>query len=232
MSTLLPIAEIIKAGQVLKPVIKSIPLELNEILSERFSCNIYLKREDLQNVRSFKIRGAYNKMHSLSKKQLEKGVVCASAGNHAQGVAYSCRYLQAQGKIFMPVTTPKQKIDSVKRFGGQSIEVILAGDTFDDSNAAAMEYCTKAGMTFIHPFNDPLVIAGQGTIGLGADERSFEQNRLCIRDHRRRRARLRGWDVSQKHQPGNKDHRNRTRRCGLHESLVGKRRSRHIGAYR
>ena len=166
MSTLLPIAEIIKAGQVLKPVIKSIPLELNEILSERFSCNIYLKREDLQNVRSFKIRGAYNKMHSLSKKQLEKGVVCASAGNHAQGVAYSCRYLQAQGKIFMPVTTPKQKIDSVKRFGGQSIEVILAGDTFDDSNAAAMEYCTKAGMTFIHPFNDPLVIAGQGTIGL------------------------------------------------------------------
>ncbi len=166
MTSLLPIEEIIKAGQVLKPIVKSLSVEKNDILSEKYGCNLFLKREDLQNVRSFKIRGAYHKMHSLNQKELSKGVVCASAGNHAQGVAYSCKALKTHGKIFMPVTTPKQKINSVKRFGGDYIEVVLTGDTFDASSQAAIEYCNEAGMTFIHPFNDALVIAGQGTVGL------------------------------------------------------------------
>jgi len=162
----LSLEEIVKAGQALKNVVRHTPLEYNDILSERYGCNVYLKREDLQIVRSFKIRGAYNKMRSLNKEELEKGVVCASAGNHAQGVAFSCKALSAPGKIFMPVTTPKQKITQVKRFGGEYVEVILAGDTFDDSYNEAIAYCEKEGLTFIHPFNDPLVIAGQGTVGM------------------------------------------------------------------
>lgn len=166
MSALLTLEEIIRAGQVLKTVTNNTPLLKNDVLSELYDCNVYLKREDLQKIRSFKIRGAYNKMFRLSPEQLKKGVVCASAGNHAQGVAYSCRLLKTQGKIFMPVTTPKQKISQVNRFGGQFVEVILLGDTFDDSYNLALAYCEKEGMSFVHPFNDPLVMAGQGTVGL------------------------------------------------------------------
>ena len=166
MSALLPLEEIIKAEQVLKSVINNTPLLKNDVLSEKYDCNVFLKREDLQKIRSFKIRGAYNKMFRLTPAQLKKGVVCASAGNHAQGVALSCRLLKTQGKIFMPVTTPKQKIKQVNRFGGQFVEVVLMGDTFDDSYNMAVEYCEKEGMSFVHPFNDPLVIAGQGTVGL------------------------------------------------------------------
>lgn len=166
MSDYLALEDIVKAGQALKNVVRHTPLEYNDILSERYDCQVYLKREDLQIVRSFKIRGAYNKMHSLTKEQLKKGVVCASAGNHAQGVAFSCKALKSPGKIFMPVTTPKQKISQVVRFGGEYTEVVLTGDTFDDSSAQAMAYCEKEGLTFIHPFNDPLVIAGQGTVGM------------------------------------------------------------------
>ncbi len=162
----LALEDIIKAGQALKNIVRHTPLEYNDILSERYGCNVYLKREDLQIVRSFKIRGAYNKMRSLSPEELKKGVVCASAGNHAQGVAFSCKALKTPGKIFMPVTTPKQKINQVERFGGEYTEVILAGDTFDDSYNKAMACCEEEGMTFIHPFNDSLVIAGQGTVGM------------------------------------------------------------------
>lgn len=160
------IAEIIKAARVLKGVISKTPLQKNEILSERYECNVYLKREDLQVVRSFKIRGAYNAILGTPKDNLKNGVVCASAGNHAQGVAYSCRTLQIAGKIFMPTTTPKQKISQVTRFGGPFIEVLLTGDTFDDSFNSAKEYCEKNEMAFIHPFDDPRVIAGQGTIAM------------------------------------------------------------------
>lgn len=115
----------------------------NFILSEKYGCNVYLKREDLQVVRSFKIRGAYNMIRSLPEEKLQKGVVCASAGNHAQGVAYSCKALQIPGKIFMPTTTPRQKISQVKLFGGPFVEVLLIGDTFDDSLREALAYCDR-----------------------------------------------------------------------------------------
>lgn len=163
---MLQIEEIIKASRALKGVIKKTPLQKNEVLSEKYQCNIYLKREDLQVVRSFKIRGAYNSIHDIPEKVLQKGVVCASAGNHAQGVAYSCKLLQIPGKIFMPVTTPKQKIAQVTRFGGEFVETILTGDTFDDTFTSAKAYSDQNKIAFIHPFDDPKVIAGQGTVGL------------------------------------------------------------------
>jgi threonine dehydratase len=158
--------EIIKAGRALKGVIQKTPLQKNEILSERYGCNIFLKREDLQVVRSFKIRGAYNSIQSIPEETLKNGVVCASAGNHAQGVAYSCKTLNIPGTIFMPTTTPRQKVGQVNRFGGQFVEVILTGDTFDDSFLAAKTYCEQENKIFIHPFDDYKIIAGQGTIGM------------------------------------------------------------------
>ncbi|MDF2660061.1 MAG: threonine dehydratase, partial [Paenibacillus sp.] len=158
--------DIIVAGHALKDVVHHTPLQKNYILSERYGCNVYLKREDLQVVRSFKIRGAYNLMRGLSVDELKKGVVCASAGNHAQGVAYSCKAMQVSGKIFMPATTPRQKISQVKLFGGPFVEVLLTGDTFDDSLREALDYCSREGMQFIHPFDQPEIIAGQGTVGL------------------------------------------------------------------
>ena len=163
---LIPVEEILKAHHVLRDVIMHSPLQKNDILSEKYNCNVFLKREDLQVVRSFKIRGAYYMIKSTPPEKLRKGVVCASAGNHAQGVAYSCRALKIPGKIYMPSTTPKQKISQVKRFGGDFIEIILGGDTFDASSAKAQDYCAKEQMLFVHPFDDPQVIAGQGTIGI------------------------------------------------------------------
>ncbi|MCT2536347.1 threonine ammonia-lyase IlvA [Aquibacillus koreensis] len=169
MSTMLntiQIKDIIIANQVLKDVVVRTPLQKDTILSERYECNVYLKREDLQVVRSFKIRGAYNLMQGLSKKELEKGVVCASAGNHAQGVAFSCKALGVKGKIFMPTTTPRQKVSRVEFFGGPFVDIILVGDTFDDSYDKAKEYCDEHEMEFIHPFDDQRTITGQGTVGL------------------------------------------------------------------
>ncbi|MDF2724346.1 MAG: threonine dehydratase [Paenibacillus sp.] len=163
---LLRLEDLLLAEHTLKHVVLHTPLQKNELLSRRYNCNVYLKREDLQVVRSFKIRGAYNLMKSLPEEQLRKGVVCASAGNHAQGVAYSCKAMEAPGKIFMPTTTPRQKISQVKLFGGPFVEVLLVGDTFDDSLREALQYSEREGMSFIHPFDDPKVIAGQGTVGL------------------------------------------------------------------
>jgi len=160
------IEDIIRANLVLKDVVNKTPLQKNEVLSKRYDCNVYLKREDLQIVRSFKIRGAYNTIHSLTDEEQQRGVVCASAGNHAQGVAYSCNALGIQGKIFMPSTSPRQKISQVRFFGGPFVEVILTGDTFDDSFHSAMAYCMEHDMVFIHPFDDPRTIAGQGTVGM------------------------------------------------------------------
>ncbi|MBA3705123.1 MAG: threonine ammonia-lyase IlvA [Bacteroidetes bacterium] len=150
----------------LKDVVMHTPLSKNVNLSDEFSANIFLKREDLQIVRSYKIRGAYNKISSLKKGEDKNGIVCASAGNHAQGVAYSCNLLGIKGKIFMPVTTSKQKVKQVQLFGKSSVEIILVGDTFDDSYKEALQYATKNKRTFVHPFDDEKVIAGQGTIGL------------------------------------------------------------------
>lgn len=158
--------DIIVASHALKDVVHHTPLQKNFILSERYGCNVYLKREDLQVVRSFKIRGAYNLIRSLPEEKLQRGVVCASAGNHAQGVAYSCNAMQIPGKIFMPATTPRQKISQVKLFGGPFVEVMLIGDTFDDSLREALAYCEREDMSFIHPFDNPKVVAGQGTVGL------------------------------------------------------------------
>lgn len=160
------IEDIIIANQALKDIIVKTPLQRDQLLSETYGCHVYLKREDLQVVRSFKIRGAYNTIRSLSKEELERGVVCASAGNHAQGVAYSCRLLGIKGKIFMPTTTPRQKISQVVHYGEPFVEVILTGDTFDDSFYQAKECCAKENMAFIHPFDDYRTIVGQGTIGM------------------------------------------------------------------
>ncbi|WMT41705.1 threonine ammonia-lyase IlvA [Paenibacillus sp. D2_2] len=158
--------DIVRANHVLKEVVKRTPLQLDAALSAKYECNVYLKREDLQIVRSFKIRGAYNMIRSLSQEELDRGIVCASAGNHAQGVAFSCNALGIQGKIYMPSTTPNQKVKQVKRFGGSAVEIILTGDTFDDAFDEAMKACKEGGMTFIHPFDDPKIVAGNGTIGM------------------------------------------------------------------
>ena len=163
---MIKIEDILVAYNTLKDVIRNTSLERDPILSEKYQCNVYLKREDLQVVRSFKIRGAYNCISNLPMEELKKGVVCASAGNHAQGVAYTCHKLQIPAKIFMPNTTPSQKVSQVRFFGGDYVEVMLQGDTFDSSYGEAVKYCDEQGLTFIHPFDDPNVIAGQGTIGV------------------------------------------------------------------
>ncbi|MFT5884059.1 MAG: threonine dehydratase [Arcticibacterium sp.] len=154
------------AEKLLKGVVTHTPLQHNLNLSEKYEANIYLKREDLQLVRSYKLRGAYNKMASLDTVTLQKGVICASAGNHAQGVAWACHKMETKGSIFMPTTTPAQKIKQVTLFGGNWIDIKLVGDSFDDASQAAQAYTQETGGTFIHPFNDKLVIEGQGTIGL------------------------------------------------------------------
>ena len=150
----------------LTEVVLKTPLQLNTNLSEKYQATVYLKREDLQKVRSYKIRGAYNKISHLDAAQKTKGIVCASAGNHAQGVAYSCQLLQIQGKIYMPKTTPKQKIKQVQLFGKSFVEIVLTGDTFDDAFHAAKQFSNEKQLEFIHPFDDVEVIAGQGTVGL------------------------------------------------------------------
>lgn len=160
------VGDIVLAHQTVKEVTARTPLQKDAFLSNKYECSVYLKREDLQIVRSFKIRGAYHKIRSLSEAECERGIVCASAGNHAQGVAYSCNALKIRGKIFMPSTTPRQKVTQVKFFGGAFVDVILTGDTFDDAFAEAMKASQTEGMTFIHPFDDPKIVAGNGTIGM------------------------------------------------------------------
>ncbi len=157
--------DIESAEATLKEIISSTPLQRNRHLSNKYEANVFLKREDLQIVRSYKIRGAYNKIRSLSAEETGNGIVCASAGNHAQGVAHSCNTLKIYGKIFMPLTTPKQKIRQVNVFGGEFVEIILVGDSFDLCSESAREYCTSKKMTFIHPFDDPKIIEGQATVG-------------------------------------------------------------------
>ena len=154
-----------KASEVLGEILEPTPFMKNNNLSDIYEANVFLKREDLQMVRSYKIRGAYNKIRSIAPETLKKGIVCASAGNHAQGVAFSCSKLQIIGSIFMPTTTPKQKIEQVKMFGREFIEIVLTGDTFDAANAAAIAFAAESGRTFIPPFDDPKVMEGQGTIG-------------------------------------------------------------------
>ena len=150
----------------LKGLTRVTPLEHNKRLSEMISASVFLKREDLQQVRSFKIRGAYNKISSLSKEELNAGIICASAGNHAQGFAFSCQKMKLKGEVYMPATTPQQKISQVRMFGAEFVEVILVGDTYDACQKVALTAAKETNKTFIHPFDDPVVIEGQGTIAL------------------------------------------------------------------
>jgi threonine dehydratase len=154
------------AAERVKHVATRTPLLLNHNLSGKLDCSVYLKREDLQVVRSYKLRGAYNMLSSLGKEELKNGVVCASAGNHAQGFAYSCRKLGIRGIVFMPVITPQQKVHQTRLFGGDSIEIKLVGDTYDDCAVAAMHFTRQNAMYFIHPFDDYRIIEGQSTVGM------------------------------------------------------------------
>jgi len=150
----------------LKDIVKKTPLTYNHNLSRKYGCDVYFKREDLQIVRSYKLRGAYNMMSLLPANQLAKGVVCASAGNHAQGFAYSCKKLNVQGVVFMPIITPNQKVSQTKMFGEGFVEVKLVGDTFDDCAVAAKKYTDEHGLTFIPPFDNIRIIEGQSTVGI------------------------------------------------------------------
>ena len=139
------------------------PVDAAPLLSQRLNNEILLKREDLQPVFSFKLRGAYNKLRQLSKAQLEAGVIAASAGNHAQGLALAAQKMRVKATIVMPITTPKIKVDAVRGWGAN---VVLFGDNYDAAAGHANELIEQHGMTYIHPFDDPDIIAGQGTVGM------------------------------------------------------------------
>ena len=172
MAELFDIKNIQKAKDIVRDVALVTPLQHNERLSEQYEANVYFKREDLQPIRSFKLRGAYHKIYKLSDAERKLGIVCASAGNHAQGVALACNKLGIKGTIFMPVPTPKQKLNQVRMFGGENIETRLVGDTFDDAYAAAQSFKDKSKSIFIHPFEDKDVVIGQATLALELLEQS------------------------------------------------------------
>lgn len=156
----------LKAKARLSTVVLETPWQPIERWSKKLDATVFLKREDLQQVRSFKIRGAYNKIKTLSQSECEQGIVCASAGNHAQGFAFSCRDLRIKGTVFMPLPTPKQKVEQVRMFGGDFVDIQLVGDTYDDSQKAARVFQQQTQALFIHPFDDPDVIEGQATLAL------------------------------------------------------------------
>jgi threonine dehydratase len=166
LAELFDIKNIQKAKDIVRDVALITPLQRNERLSEQYDANVYFKREDLQPIRSFKLRGAYHKIYKLSDAERKLGIVCASAGNHAQGVALACNKLGIKGTIFMPVPTPKQKLNQVRMFGGENIETRLVGDTFDDAYAAAQLFKDQSNSIFIHPFEDKDVVIGQATLAL------------------------------------------------------------------
>jgi threonine dehydratase len=158
------LAAVEEAAERIKGVVSRTPLEASKRLSQQFGARVVIKREDLQEVRSFKIRGAYNRIASLSVEARQRGVVTASAGNHAQGVAFACARLGITGTVFMPAITPNQKVERVKHFGGRFIEIELIGDSYDAADQASQRYCEERQAVFVHPFDDPFTIAGQGTI--------------------------------------------------------------------
>ncbi|WP_139956695.1 threonine ammonia-lyase IlvA [Flavicella sediminum] len=171
---MIKIENVLKAQKNIQGVVLNTPLDFMENYSKEYQATISFKREDLQVVRSYKIRGAYNRIKNLNKKELENGVVCASAGNHAQGVALACQKLKVKGVVYMPTTTPQQKIGQVRMFGQEYIEIVLVGDTYDASYEAAALYCQEKKATFVHPFDDLDVMAGQGTVGLEIIDQSKE----------------------------------------------------------
>jgi threonine dehydratase len=154
-----------EAARRLEGIVTRTPLQPARRLSRELDADVLIKREDLQEVRSFKVRGAYNKISSLDSAERRRGVVCASAGNHAQGVAFACSHLEIRGSVFMPSVTPMQKIERVKQFGGDFVDIRLVGDSYDDASEAAHRFCEERNGIFVHPFDDPLTIAGQATVG-------------------------------------------------------------------
>ena len=174
MEKLFDIQSIQKAKGIVRDVALETPLQLNERLSEQYGAKVYFKREDLQPIRSFKLRGAYHKIYKLSTEERKRGIVCASAGNHAQGVALACNKLGIKGTIFMPVPTPKQKLGQVRMFGGSNVEIRLTGDTFDDAYAAAQSFKDETNSMFVHPFEDKDVVIGQATLALELIEQAEE----------------------------------------------------------
>ncbi|MDY5148163.1 threonine dehydratase [Actinotignum sanguinis] len=177
--TELPSPELIAAAaRTLAGTVRRTPLQLSERLSAALGRPVYLKREDTQVGRSYKVRGAYNAIHALGEKERAAGVVCASAGNHAQGVAYACNHLRIHGKIFLPATTPRQKRERIRDIGGAWVEQIIGGPTFDAAAGAALAYASAHGATFVHPFDAAPIIAGQGTVIAEAFEQCVEQSGL------------------------------------------------------
>ncbi len=158
-------SQVKSAAENLRTLFPKTPLQHSKYLSDKYGAKIYIKREDLTPVRSYKIRGAFNLISQLSEAEKSKGIVCASAGNHAQGVAFACKHFQVEGKVFMPVTTPAQKVEKTKIFGEKFIEVILVGDTFDEAYALSQKCCEEQESAFVPPFDHEKIIEGQATIG-------------------------------------------------------------------
>jgi threonine dehydratase len=162
---MISVQRILEVNHKIYGYVKTTPLQENETLSNKYGCRVLLKREDLQLGRSYKIRGAFNKISSLNEEERQKGIVCASAGNHAQGVALSCAKLKIKGTIYMPKTAPMQKVEKVRQFGKEFIDIVLFGDSFDDAFEEAKLHKDQTAKIFIHPFDDEKIIEGQGTVG-------------------------------------------------------------------
>lgn len=166
MSVELNPAAIFRAGTRLRQVVRRTPLESSSRLSAELGVPVRLKREDLQVCRSYKVRGAYNLISGLDADERERGVVCASAGNHAQGLAFACRELQIKGRVYLPGNTPRQKRKRIAIIGGEWVEPVIVGSSFDEASAASKADAERTGAVYVHPFDDPRTIAGQGTVGL------------------------------------------------------------------
>ncbi|MBJ7518525.1 MAG: threonine ammonia-lyase IlvA [Solirubrobacteraceae bacterium] len=168
------------AAERLAPMVRRTPLERSERLSERLGSEVLLKREDLQLCRSYKVRGAHNLIASLTAEERARGVVCASAGNHGQGVAWSCRTLGIRGRVFLPTNTPRQKRLRIAALGGEWIELVIAGGTYDEASAAAHGASAETGAVYVHPFDDARTIAGQGTVGIELVEQAPDLGTVIV----------------------------------------------------
>jgi threonine dehydratase len=173
-------AAVTRAASVLRPIVHATPLELSERLSSALRVPVLLKREDLQVGRSYKVRGAYNLISSLTDDERRLGVVCASAGNHGLGMAFSCRMLQIHGRVFLPTTTPRQKRERILAVGGPWIEPVIAGGTYDECSAAALRDSAESGAIYVHPFDDPRTIAGQGTVAVELAEQCADFDTVVV----------------------------------------------------
>ena len=165
-------AAVALAAERLRPIVRRTPLDPSDRLSEALGVPVLLKREDVQLTRSYKVRGAYNLISSLSPEERRLGVACASAGNHGLGLAYSCRELRIRGRVFLPTNTPRQKRERIVAVGGPWIEPVIVGSSYDETSAAALEDSERRGAVYVHPFDDPRTIAGQGTVGLEVAEQA------------------------------------------------------------